>query len=132
MALLLANGAAAEDTQASGPADAKPPASTSFDVRTGKPLDLLLTQAELRSIVRNYEIRTGQTLAAAIDDDDEVIVRAPAYLAPMRDVSQDVWGGVGAPFWAIMHPKDAWRILVPIPPRGNSPKKEEPPAPDPR
>jgi hypothetical protein len=34
----------------------------------------------------------------------------------MRDLSQDAWGGIAAPFWAIMHPKDAWRIFVPIPP----------------
>ena len=81
-----------------------------------KPLNLLLTQAELRAFVRNYEIRTGEVLTAPILE-DEVIVIAPGELAPMRDVSQDVAGGIAAPFWAIMHPKDAWRIFVPIPPK---------------
>ena len=83
----------------------------------GKPLNLLLTQAELRSVVRNYEIETGEVLTAPIDD-EEVVVRAPGMLAPMRDVSQDVGGGIFAPFWAIMNPKQAWRIFVPIPPKG--------------
>lgn len=99
-------------------------------IPAGKPLNLLLTQAELRSFIRSYEIETGKTLTAPIDE-DEVIVSAPGYHAPMRDVSQEAWGGIAAPFWAIMHPKDAWRIFVPIPPKGRS-QESEPPAPDPR
>ena len=95
-----------------------------------KPLNLLLTQSELRAFVRNYEIKSGEFLTAPIDE-DEVLVVAPAWQAPMRDPSQDVWGGIAAPFWAIMHPKDAWRILVPVPPRGRQ-QEAEPPAPDPR
>lgn len=97
---------------------------------TNNPLNLLLTRAELQAIVRNYEIETGEILSGPIDE-EEVIVTAPAILAPMRDVSQDVWGGIAAPFWAIMNPKDTWRIFVPIPPKGR-PQKEEAPAPDPR
>jgi hypothetical protein len=95
-----------------------------------KPLDLRLTQAELRSIIRRYEARTGEILTAPVLD-EEVEVTAPGPLAPMRDVSQDVWGGVAAPFWAIRHPTQAWRILVPIPPKGE-PTEAEPPVPDPR
>jgi hypothetical protein len=98
--------------------------------RIGQPLDLLLTQSELREFIRNYESDTGQTLTAPINEDDEVVVTAPAERVPMRDVSQDVWPAIAAPFWAILHPKDAWRILVPIPPKGGA--KDEPPAPDPR
>lgn len=96
----------------------------------GKPLDLLLTREELRSIVRNYEIRTGEVLTAPIDD-DEVVVMGPRELAPMRDASQDAWGGIAAPFWAVMHPKDAWRIFLPVTPNGRSQEAERP-APDPR
>ena len=92
-------------------------------------LNLLLTQSELRDWVRSYETKTGQNLTSPIDD-DEVVVTAPGMLAPMRDVSQDAWGGIAAPFWAILHPKDAWRILVPIPQKGT--RQDERPAPDPR
>ncbi len=95
-----------------------------------KPLNLLLTRAELQAIVRNYEIKTGEVLTAPIDE-DEVVVLGPRELAPMRDVSQDVSGGIAAPFWAVMHPKDAWRIFLPIPPKGR-PQESERPAPDPR
>jgi hypothetical protein len=94
-------------------------------------LNLLLTQSELRDWVRDYERQTGQNLTAPIQDDDEVIVAAPGYVAPMRDVSQDAWGGIAAPFWAILNPGNAWRIFVPIPPKGDV-AQSEPPAPDPR
>jgi hypothetical protein len=95
-----------------------------------EPLNLLLTQAELQAIVRGYEDRTGEVLTAPIGDDDEIVVTAPGEHAPMRDRSQDVMGGIAAPFWALAHPKDAWRIFVPIPPKGT--RIDERPAPDPR
>ena len=95
-----------------------------------EPLNLLLTQAELRSVVRSYEERTGEILTTPISDDDEVVVTAEGQRAPMRDRSQDVMGGIAAPFWALVHPKDAWRIFVPIPPKGT--RLDERPAPDPR
>lgn len=121
MGLLIAGVAPGEDEK---PPDAlvsvapKPnfpqlPAATS---PTSEPLNLLLTQAELRWFIRNFEIRTGEVLTDPIDE-DEVVVIAPHELAPMRDVSQDVAGGIAAPFWAIMHPKAAWRIFLPIPPK---------------
>jgi len=89
------------------PGDAPPP----------KPLDFLLTRDELRAIAERYvwtEPGEGQ-----IDETETVTVTAPAYLAPMRDPSQDVAGGIAAPFWALAHPKDAWRIFLPIPPKDN-------------
>lgn len=95
-----------------------------------EPLNLLLTQSELRSIVRSYEERTGEILTAPFGDEDEILVTAPGERAPMRDRSQDVMGGIAAPFWALAHPKDAWRIFVPIPPKGS--RTDERPAPDPR
>lgn len=81
---------------------------------SGKPLDLLLTREELRSISDRYA-----WLVAALEEEelDQVTVTAPAELLPMRDPSRDVMGGIAAPFWAIAHPKDAWRIFLPIPPK---------------
>ena len=96
--------------------------------RTNQPLDLLLTQAELRSIIHRYEKNTGDIFTAPIDD--EVLVTAPGEQAPMREPSRDVPRGVVAPFWAIANPSQSWRIFVPIPPRGLP--KDEPPLPDPR
>lgn len=94
-----------------------------------EPLNLLLTQSELRSVVRGYEDRTGEILTSPVDD-DEIVVTAEAERAPIRDRSQAVMGGIMAPFWALAHPKDAWRIFVPIPQKGT--RIDERPAPDPR
>jgi hypothetical protein len=83
---------------------------------SGTPLDLLLTREELQAIANRYA-----SIAPAGEEADElaqVTVRAPAELARMRDPSQDIMGGIAAPFWAIAHPKDAWRIFLPIPPKG--------------
>ena len=112
--------------------DAKPNLSRSLAATSpeGQPLNLLLTQSELVAVVRNYEIKTGENHTAPIDD-EEILVTAPGYVAPMRDVSQEAWGGIAAPFWAIVNPKNAWRIFGPIPPKGRSPESERP-APDPR
>lgn len=128
LALGFAVAAPAAQEPAGDPAGERP--SEPLVARSGQPLDLLLTQSELREFVRNYEAETGQNLTAPINEDDEVVVTAPGERVPMRDVSQDVWPAIAAPFWAILHPKDAWRILVPIPPKGGA--KDEPPAPDPR
>jgi hypothetical protein len=106
-----------------------PAAPSKLVARPPGGLNLLLTQSEMREWVRNYERETGQDLTSPIDD-DEVLVTAPGVRAPMRDVSQAAWGGIAAPFWALANPKDAWRILVPIPPKGAQP--DERPAPDPR
>jgi hypothetical protein len=130
MALLLAGVAQADDEKVPDEVVSDLPRSMVATSPAGRPLDLLLTREELRSIVHRYEIRTGEVLTAP-SDEDEVVVVGPRELAPMRDASQDAWGGIAAPFWALMHPKDAWRIFVPIPPKG-PPKEAEPPAPDPR
>ena len=96
--------------------------------RTNRPLDLLLTQAELRSIIHRHEERTGISFTEPIDD--EVLVTAPGRYAPMRDPGRDVPRGLASPFWAIANPSQSWRIFMPIPPGGLP--KDEPPLPDPR
>lgn len=130
LSLLAAGVGQADDEKSNADKPSALPQSLVATSSARKPLNLLLTRAELQSLVRNYELRTGDVLSASIDE-DEVVVIAPSEHAPMRDVSQDVGGGIVAPFWAIMHPKDAWRIFVPIPPKGR-PKEAERPAPDPR
>ena len=96
--------------------------------RTNQPLDLLLTQSELRAIIRGYEDRTGDIVTAPIDD--EVLVSAPGEQAPMRELSRDVPHGLASPFWAIANPSQSWRIFMPITPKGMP--KDERPMPDPR
>ena len=78
-----------------------------------KPLRLTLTQAELRAILAKYEKNSGHSMYGQLE---EITVTAPAELLPMRDRTQEVWGGIAAPVWAVLNPTQAWRIFLPIPP----------------
>lgn len=78
------------------------------------PLQLTLTQAELQQIVARYYENADH---AGGDQFEEIFVLAPAELLPMRDIAQEVWGGIAAPLWALRHPTQAWRIFLPIPPK---------------
>jgi len=80
----------------------------------GPPLRLALTPPELQALIARYQKDSGDVGRDPIDD---VLVNAHAEPLPMRDLSQDVWGGIGAPLWAVLHPTQAWRIFMPIPPK---------------
>jgi hypothetical protein len=43
------------------------------------------------------------------------VVTAPIEVLPVRDPTRDIWEGIAAPFWAMLHPTQAWRIFLPIP-----------------
>lgn len=56
-----------------------------------------------------------QLLAKTLADDIEgVEVEGTRDLPPPS--TPRVWGGIAAPFWALLHPTQAWRILAPLPP----------------
>jgi hypothetical protein len=78
-----------------------------------RPLRLTLTWAELQEVMAGYQIGAGDAADSKLV---EIMVTAPAELLPMRDVTREVWGGIAAPFWAPLHPTQAWRIFLPIPP----------------
>ena len=78
-----------------------------------KPLWLPQSRSDWDAIVSKIDVAATN----ATDGFEEVLVTAPADLVPMKlDVYDDMWGGILAPVWAIMHPTQAWRILLPIPP----------------
>lgn len=79
-----------------------------------QPLTLTLSDTKIRSILARYQATKSLSMSGPFED---VIVLAPAEQAPMRDVTQEVWGGLAAPLWAILHPAQSWRIFLPIPPR---------------
>jgi hypothetical protein len=79
-----------------------------------KPLRLTLTQAEMQTIIAKYQKDTGHAMGGQLE---EITVTAAVELLPMRDVTQEVWGGIAAPLWAVLHPTQAWRIFLPIPPK---------------
>ena len=72
-----------------------------------------LRAPDIRRILTPEQIASA--LATARDRNiDEVEVEGvrtrPAPVTPA------VWPGIFAPFWALAHPTQAWRILAPIPP----------------
>lgn len=79
-----------------------------------KPLALSLTQSEMGSILFRYQPEPSDAGHSAFDD---VTVMAPAELQPMRDPAHEIWGGIAAPVWALLHPTEAWRIFLPVPPK---------------
>jgi hypothetical protein len=59
--------------------------------------------------------------AAEEIDIDEVQVERRSGLPPDRP---PVWPGLLAPFWALTHPTQAWRIFAPLPADQANPKKK--------
>ena len=101
--LLLAVGTATADDRQAAPA---------------RPLDL--RPPDIMNLFGAKEI--ARILAKTYDDDIEgVEVRGHRVIEPTT--TPDVWGGLAAPFWALAHPSQAWRIFAPLPPdqilRGN-------------
>lgn len=105
VALLPAFGAAFAGEQKPTPASA-PVASP-----VSKPLDLRIP--DISEIFTAQEL--AQILAKTFNDDIEgVEVRGKRVIE--RSATPNVWPGIAAPFWAIAHPAEAWRIFAPLPP----------------
>jgi hypothetical protein len=73
----------------------------------GKLLDLRI--GDIRKYMTPEEFRA---LSAPLDEANTVIVKADAPLLPMKS-ALDVPGGIVAPFWALAHPTQAWRLFMP-------------------
>jgi hypothetical protein len=74
------------------------------------PLDLRAPDVE--------DILTPQQIAAALASTregniEEIEVEGARPQAPPS--SPEVWPAIAAPFWALLHPTQAWRIFFPIP-----------------
>jgi hypothetical protein len=76
-----------------------------------KPLDL-----KAPDITRLY---TSEQLEAMLDKMDAQHlegVEVEGERIPAPKFTPEIWPGIGAPFWALLHPTQAWRIFGPIPP----------------
>jgi hypothetical protein len=75
---------------------------------TKKPLNLSVGD------VRNYMLpnELAEALGAPDADKNTVVVEGKRELLPMKS-ERPVPGGLIAPFWAIAHPLQSWRIFVP-------------------
>jgi hypothetical protein len=90
-----------------------------------KPLDL-----RPPDITKLY---TSQQLAALLEKLEEKNieeVEVEGARVPRPTATPRVWPAIAAPFWALLHPTQAWRIFAPIPPDqardiGNTPPDTE-------
>lgn len=109
LAALLTSAAWAEEPQApsSKPAQTAVAPEDKPESPAPQPLDLRI--GDVRKYMTPEEFRA---LINASDDANTVIVKADAPLVPMKS-ALDVPGGILAPFWALAHPTQAWRLFLP-------------------
>jgi len=104
------------DTAAQAPAEidlpTAEPALTELEPARATPLRFTLSEEELQSIMDRYQASHDSGTDGQLE---EILVTAPVQLLPMHDSTQEVWGGLAAPVWALLHPTQAWRIFLPIP-----------------
>ena len=86
------------------------------------PLQWSLTDQELDSVLRRYQALHGAPSGAFLE---EVTVQSPLAPLKMRDLTQEIWTGPAAPFWALFHPTQSWRIFLPVPPKRAPPSNPE-------
>lgn len=117
LAVCAAVEAAEPASTAPAPAEAAIPARTPAAAGTAKsatpkpatkPLDLSIRD------VRNYMMprEFAEVLGAPNADENTVLVEGKRELLPMKS-EQPVPGGIIAPFWALAHPLQSWRIFLP-------------------
>ena len=76
-------------------------------------------QLDLRppNIAELYTYQQLQRLIAKMEADNiEEIEVEGARMHPPTFNTPQVWPAIAAPFWAMLHPTQAWRIFAPIPP----------------
>ena len=84
------------------------PSASAAKAATSNPLDLRV--GDVRRYMMPSEYRA--VLGAPDADADTVVVEGKRELLPMKS-ERPVPGGLIAPFWALAHPLQSWRIFVP-------------------
>jgi hypothetical protein len=103
----LAGGIAHADDVAAPNTPAQPAASA-------KPLDLRPPE-----ITKLYTSQQLEELMAKIDKGNIEEIEVQGARVPAPTFTPQVWPGIAAPFWALLHPTQAWRIFMPLPPDQN-------------
>jgi hypothetical protein len=121
--LMLVAAASSQAVEPAAPASdaTQKPSATSRP----KPLDLRL--GDIRRYITPEDYRA--LMGAPAMEANTVVVQADAPLLPLKS-EQPIPGGIMAPFWALAHPTQAWRLLVPDlrrPPDGPPESKVPPP-----
>ena len=75
-------------------------------------------QLDLRApdVSKLYTQRQLERLIAKMETDFIEKIEVEGARIPPPQFTPRVWPGIFAPFWALLNPTQAWRILAPIPP----------------
>jgi hypothetical protein len=76
-----------------------------------KPLDL-----RPPNITNLYTPRQLDRLIAKMEAENIEEIEVEGARIPPPTFTPQIWPGIAAPFWALFHPTQAWRIFAPIPP----------------
>jgi hypothetical protein len=76
-----------------------------------KPLDL-----RPPNIHQLYTQQQLQRLIAKMEAENIEEVEVEGARVPPPTFTPRIWPGIAAPFWALFHPTQAWRIFAPMPP----------------
>ena len=68
------------------------------------------------NITKLYTPRQLERLIAKMEAQNIEEIEVEGARIPPPTFTPRVWPGIAAPFWALFHPTQAWRILAPIPP----------------
>jgi hypothetical protein len=91
--------------------------------------ELDLRAPDITEIYTREQIEAFLVKSANEDKNEAVEVESTRERPP--NVTPNIWPGIAAPFWALLHPSQAWRILVPLPPDQTRGKEKKPDATDP-
>lgn len=100
--LAVAGAASADDEAAADSGAASAPA---------KPLDL--RPPDITKLITSEQLAQ---LLEKLDDENIEEVEVEGAKVPPPTFTPRVWPAIAAPFWALLHPTQAWRIFAPIPP----------------
>jgi hypothetical protein len=67
-------------------------------------------------ITELYTSEQLQTMLDRMDAQHLEGVEVEGERIPAPKFTPEIWPGIAAPFWALLHPTQAWRIFGPIPP----------------
>jgi hypothetical protein len=82
--------------------------------QTAPPRRLDLRAPDVTQLYTSEQLN-GVLEASRSDNIEEVEVEAARGKARAPS-TPEVWGGLAAPVWALIHPLQAWRIFAPLPP----------------
>lgn len=76
-----------------------------------KPLDL-----RPPDITQLYTSKQIEDILEKLEQKNIEEIEVEGARVPPPSFTPEIWPGIAAPFWALFHPTQAWRIFLPMPP----------------